>query len=485
MPRTTYLWLAILLLTFLVPKVVEYSSAVGSKPSASKRATSDGELNTQSFSKYVAAETNTRQAFGEIVSGSKANPTLAAQAKRDLADAVKDYRTLADSTHAPNMSRRTLLLTDEMGKPFASRDLDTLAADLKRAKKPTPEVKAEILLWTQMLADKRVAPGDVSAAETRIRAMKLRFLEDLALADLYRAAGDNKSEKATRTRLRETASQSLRGQASLIFTFLIGGLIGLVLFTLFLIAAFGKYWSLIRRVPTAPLHLGWGDLLDAFLFYLAAFKGIGLLLSLPLERWGGGLTIRGRLGIVLLMEVGVGLGAAWYVARAARRRAATLTDLGLTTRGDLLGNVAYGVAGYMAGMPLMLLMGWISQKVFHDSTTTTPNPVIPLMVGERDPLGRFFIFVLASICAPIFEEFFFRGVLFTGLRTRFRWVPAALISAVCFAVMHPIQDWLPIVTLGFTLATLREMRQSLVPGMVAHFLQNTLTFLMLSSLFQS
>jgi len=107
------------------------------------------------------------------------------------------------------------------------------------------------------------------------------------------------------------------------------------------------------------------------------------------------------------------------------------------------------------------------------------------MLSERNLTGRLLIFAMASIAAPVFEEIFFRGALFGALRARFRWVPAALLSGVVFALLHPKGDWIPIIGLGFTFATMREMRQSLVPGITAHFLQNTITFLTISAIYGS
>ena len=78
---------------------------------------------------------------------------------------------------------------------------------------------------------------------------------------------------------------------------------------------------------------------------------------------------------------------------------------------------------------------------------------------------------------------FFRGVLYTGLRARWGVAASIIVSAALFAIGHPVQDWLPIFGLGVAFAALRECRQSIVPGMVAHFLQNGLVFLTLSALF--
>jgi hypothetical protein len=104
------------------------------------------------------------------------------------------------------------------------------------------------------------------------------------------------------------------------------------------------------------------------------------------------------------------------------------------------------------------------------------------MVSERELVGRVAIFLLVAVSAPLFEELFFRGVLYTGLRRRLAWGASVLLTGAVFAALHPVADWLPIMGLGVMFGVLREHRQSLIPGIAAHFLQNTLSFVSLTLL---
>jgi membrane protease YdiL (CAAX protease family) len=174
-----------------------------------------------------------------------------------------------------------------------------------------------------------------------------------------------------------------------------------------------------------------------------------------------------------------------YLQRTLRRRGARLADIGLVMRPEIAKDVGYGVLGYLTSLPITLGLGMIARYVFRHDTSITPNPIMPLIVADRETGGRLVIFLLAAIAAPFFEELFFRGVLYTGLRTRFRSLPSIALSAILFAVGHPVQDWIPIFGLGVVFAGMREMRQSLVPSMTAHFLQNSMTFVALSLLFGS
>jgi membrane protease YdiL (CAAX protease family) len=75
----------------------------------------------------------------------------------------------------------------------------------------------------------------------------------------------------------------------------------------------------------------------------------------------------------------------------------------------------------------------------------------------------------AVVVAPLAEEIFFRGFLFAGLRERYGWVKAALISAAAFSLLHlqPVQA-LPIFVLGFFFALLYEKSRSLWPAIAMH-----------------
>jgi membrane protease YdiL (CAAX protease family) len=98
------------------------------------------------------------------------------------------------------------------------------------------------------------------------------------------------------------------------------------------------------------------------------------------------------------------------------------------------------------------------------------------------------VVLVASVLAPLVEEIFFRGALYTHLRRLlpgvspfFAIVFAALVSSFVFAVIHP-QGWLgvPVLSaLACTFCLAREVRGSLLPGMVAHGINNSVGMLVL------
>jgi uncharacterized protein len=88
------------------------------------------------------------------------------------------------------------------------------------------------------------------------------------------------------------------------------------------------------------------------------------------------------------------------------------------------------------------------------------------------------------IFAPIFEELAFRGLLFASLRRRFSFMPAALLSASIFALAHGygLIGFVSVLWSGFLWAWIYEKTGSLIPGMIAHAMNNLLVSLTVMAL---
>jgi membrane protease YdiL (CAAX protease family) len=79
------------------------------------------------------------------------------------------------------------------------------------------------------------------------------------------------------------------------------------------------------------------------------------------------------------------------------------------------------------------------------------------------------------VVAPVVEELFFRGFVFSGLRERYGWSKAGLISAGLFALIHlqPLAV-IPIFILGMIFAYLYHRSGSIWPAVIMHVLTNGL-----------
>jgi membrane protease YdiL (CAAX protease family) len=88
------------------------------------------------------------------------------------------------------------------------------------------------------------------------------------------------------------------------------------------------------------------------------------------------------------------------------------------------------------------------------------------------------------VFAPIFEELAFRGLLFAMLRRRLSFAPAALLSASIFALAHGygLIGFVSVLWSGFLWAWIYEKTGSLIPGMIAHAMNNLLVCLAVMAL---
>jgi hypothetical protein len=98
--------------------------------------------------------------------------------------------------------------------------------------------------------------------------------------------------------------------------------------------------------------------------------------------------------------------------------------------------------------------------------------LIPLLAELDSP---WFLLAGAILVAPVVEEIFFRGFVYAGLRARYGWKRAAVVSAALFAIIH-LQPTaaLPIFVLGLIFAFLYEWGGSIWPAIVMHFASNAL-----------
>ena len=108
--------------------------------------------------------------------------------------------------------------------------------------------------------------------------------------------------------------------------------------------------------------------------------------------------------------------------------------------------------------------------LFALGVDTQGEEIIKLFTELDSPA---WFFVVGAVFAPFVEEVFFRGFLFQGLRQRYGWIAAMLLSSGIFAVAHlQLVALIPTFILGNVLAYIYHRSNSLWPGMILHFLVN-------------
>jgi len=86
--------------------------------------------------------------------------------------------------------------------------------------------------------------------------------------------------------------------------------------------------------------------------------------------------------------------------------------------------------------------------------------------------SRGWVVALAVVAAPLCEEFIFRGLIYGGLRRSMHAMPATVMSAAIFAVVHPPISILPVFVLGLCAAWTYERSKTLLAPMLVHAVYN-------------
>lgn len=140
--------------------------------------------------------------------------------------------------------------------------------------------------------------------------------------------------------------------------------------------------------------------------------------------------------------------------------------------------VWWGLGGYFAALPLVILISLINQKIWQGQGGS--NPILPIALEGKDPVALFIFFFTAAIAAPIFEEILFRGFLLPSLTRYFPVWGAIALSSLLFAIAHlSLSEVLPLTVLGMVLGFVYVRSRNLLSSMLLHSLWNSGTLLSL------
>ena len=151
--------------------------------------------------------------------------------------------------------------------------------------------------------------------------------------------------------------------------------------------------------------------------------------------------------------------------------------------------------GFRADRPLRLIgigiaVGFVSLVVntivgsLFEQYGIVPDQAARLPLFQGDYLGQALFIVGAAVLAPIGEEVLFRGYVFNAIRQSFQtrgWgIPLAYaVSALLFAGVHSFEVsqglfglLVPLFFIGLLLAWAMHYTQSLIPGIIAHAINN-------------
>jgi uncharacterized protein len=182
----------------------------------------------------------------------------------------------------------------------------------------------------------------------------------------------------------------------------------------------------------------------------------------------GAATSPGRITAIFLFTTAVWIVPVYVVA--IRKRGARAADLGFS-------RAPWGASAKLVGSAFLVFLGisilW-QTIALHFGIALQPDMLKKFPPGWQ---GLALALFLGAVIAPISEETFFRGFLFSGLRKHYPFWIAAGCSALIFAVGHMVPGAiLPLCVLGFLFAWLREQTGSIWPSIAMHMLNNALYF---------
>lgn len=153
-------------------------------------------------------------------------------------------------------------------------------------------------------------------------------------------------------------------------------------------------------------------------------------------------------------------------------------DMGWVAPRGVLREIGLGIAGYVAGLPIIAIGMLITALVAFMTELGADHPIGHEMVSGEGHQAILLV-IAAVVWAPLVEECVFRAALYRHMRNPpgwLTWLTASVVSSFVFAAIHPqgIVGIPALMAIAFVLASLREMRGSLIPSITAHAVHNGL-----------
>jgi membrane protease YdiL (CAAX protease family) len=191
------------------------------------------------------------------------------------------------------------------------------------------------------------------------------------------------------------------------------------------------------------------------------------------------LRLMGVDGIFAALLIQNAIFVATPMLRVAAFRREPLAEIGFQARS--LGRLAL----FGLGLGVLVLIGNATLGYLFSRAGIEQNQADQYPLFKGDYLGQAAFFVGAAVLAPVGEEVLFRGYVFNAIRRTFQFrawgLPAAyLVSALLFMAAHALAATqgligllIPTFLMGLLLAWGMHRTGSLIPGIIAHALNNS------------
>jgi membrane protease YdiL (CAAX protease family) len=225
-------------------------------------------------------------------------------------------------------------------------------------------------------------------------------------------------------------------------------------------------WS--ERLPPPPTLLHGMVAIFGMTEFIATVSAIAVGVAGKNGLWTAQAVVYGVAGLITWTTMSV-----WLSGRGVKNR--EVWRWGEPAPGDrfsrLLPGCALGVGGGAALGFLARLYTAGVEKLLPDQMTRLHQTFQYL---ARHPDQRWSLLALGVLCAPLAEEYLFRGLLFRALDREWGGWRAVLGSACFFAIYHPPVAWLPVAALGVLNALLFRHTRRLWPAVLAHACYNAI-----------
>lgn len=175
-------------------------------------------------------------------------------------------------------------------------------------------------------------------------------------------------------------------------------------------------------------------------------------------------------GQILIMALATLLIVKLHAIKGERKEFLRLKITDNVWKVSLIGAVLFVVA-----QPTILFLGWLNSFVpvpdaLAQMQETMAEMISSFLRSENVLLmGVFHIGLVPAVC----EEVMYRGYVMRAFEKSWGIVAAILISGAVFGAYHlQISNFLPLATLGIFMAYLTYISDSLIPAMIAHFINN-------------
>jgi membrane protease YdiL (CAAX protease family) len=193
--------------------------------------------------------------------------------------------------------------------------------------------------------------------------------------------------------------------------------------------------------------------------------GLGIIIFILFQLLIYILSLELNPGLTITLAELVLLGPAWWLT--VRKYGLGWEALGLRRfKGSALGlGCGLMLFSFTFNMVYALFLDLFGLRIQQD--------MVPVFADLSHP---WLLLLGGVVIGPVVEEIFFRGFVFAGLRQRYGWQKAALVSSAFFALFHLTPTAvIPIFLLGYIFCYLYQQSNSVWPSTLMHVLTNALS----------